>query len=395
MGFKETTTVAYAVKAETNEQALNVLTEAQGKLSKVEDNGLVLDCQTLQFALSDPEGRRLIYELGIASRACICSRMSPMQKLQVVQLVRQQNPKAITLSIGDGANDVPMILGAHLGIAVRGKEGTQSVQASDIAISQFRFLQPLLVCHGRRAYRRVATFLCFYLYKNILLLTADVIWMLQDSFRGLIAFPEYLSIGFNVCFSSWHILFVLGFDKDLPDSVALASPSLYHCGPRRALFNARVFSSWVILAIYHGAIAWGVPALMFGTSEYDKVTPSLYWVQSATAFTNVNMIVCLKLVLVAQNPFAAHTLLPTAGALMLYFLCLLVIGYSSLGNALQPCMEGIPEKLFISSAWAGNKPLLALLITPIIGLLFDFVRGITSKHLSPTPLEAAQQRLAK
>ena len=32
--------------------------------------------------------------------------------------------KWITLSIGDGANDVPMIMEAHIGIGVRGKEGT-------------------------------------------------------------------------------------------------------------------------------------------------------------------------------------------------------------------------------------------------------------------------------
>lgn len=30
----------------------------------------------------------------------------------------------ITLSIGDGANDVPMIMEAHIGVGVRGKEGT-------------------------------------------------------------------------------------------------------------------------------------------------------------------------------------------------------------------------------------------------------------------------------
>lgn len=30
----------------------------------------------------------------------------------------------ITLSIGDGANDVSMILEAHIGVGIKGKEGT-------------------------------------------------------------------------------------------------------------------------------------------------------------------------------------------------------------------------------------------------------------------------------
>merc|ERR1719183_238206 len=134
-----------------------------------------------------------------------------------------------------------MIQGAHIGIGVRGKEGNQAVQASDIAVSQFRFLRPLLLCHGRRAYRRVSFFLCYYLYKNVMLAMADVVWAHQLHFRGSIAFPEYLSIGYNVVFTSVHILLVLGFDLDVPDDVSNSYPILYTVGPRRELFNRRVF----------------------------------------------------------------------------------------------------------------------------------------------------------
>lgn len=57
-----------------------------------------------------------------------------MQKLELVRLVREQNRRAITMAIGDGANDVPMIQGAHVGIAIRGKEGTQALQAEPSAV---------------------------------------------------------------------------------------------------------------------------------------------------------------------------------------------------------------------------------------------------------------------
>lgn len=43
--------------------------------------------------------------------------------------------KWITLSIGDGTNDVSMILEAHIGVGIRGKEGTQTVRSADYAIS--------------------------------------------------------------------------------------------------------------------------------------------------------------------------------------------------------------------------------------------------------------------
>merc|ERR550534_1301159 len=108
------------------------------------------------------------------------------------------------------------------------------------------------MCHGRRAYRRIALFLCFYLYKNVALLMCDLWWTHQDQFRARIAFPEYLSTGYNVFFSAWHILFAVGFDRDVSDQVACASPGMYQVGPRRALFNARVFSSWVLLGVLQG-----------------------------------------------------------------------------------------------------------------------------------------------
>jgi magnesium-transporting ATPase (P-type) len=47
-----------------------------------------------------------------------------------------------------------MIKQADIGVGIRGVEGTSAVASSDYAISQFRFLQRLLLVHGRLNYRR-------------------------------------------------------------------------------------------------------------------------------------------------------------------------------------------------------------------------------------------------
>lgn len=49
---------------------------------------------------------------------------------KVVALVRETNPDARTLAIGDGANDVAMIQGAHIGIGISGQEGMQVTRCS-------------------------------------------------------------------------------------------------------------------------------------------------------------------------------------------------------------------------------------------------------------------------
>lgn len=52
--------------------------------------------------------------------AVVCCRLFPIQKAEVVRIVRTRLNK-ITLSIGDGNNDIPMIRTAHLGVGLFGE----------------------------------------------------------------------------------------------------------------------------------------------------------------------------------------------------------------------------------------------------------------------------------
>lgn len=55
--------------------------------------------------------------------------------VQMVELVTVHTG-AITLAIGDGANDVAMIQKAHVGVGISGYEGLQAACASDYSIAQ-------------------------------------------------------------------------------------------------------------------------------------------------------------------------------------------------------------------------------------------------------------------
>lgn len=79
--------------------------------------------------------------------------MSPKEKGMVTKLCGDMGLR--TLAIGDGANDVQMIRQAQVGVGISGFEGRQAVMASDFAIAQFRFLETLLLVHGRWCYKRV------------------------------------------------------------------------------------------------------------------------------------------------------------------------------------------------------------------------------------------------
>src|SRR3569833_346158 len=56
-------------------------------------------------------------------KSTIAYRLSPSQKAEIVQFVKKHEKKSVSLSIGDGANDVNMIQTANVGVGIFGKEG--------------------------------------------------------------------------------------------------------------------------------------------------------------------------------------------------------------------------------------------------------------------------------
>ncbi len=68
---------------------------------------LVINGQSLVYALSD-KCEKLFVDVACLCKAVICCRVTPGQKKAVVDVVKLRK-KAITLAVGDGANDVSMI----------------------------------------------------------------------------------------------------------------------------------------------------------------------------------------------------------------------------------------------------------------------------------------------
>jgi phospholipid-translocating ATPase len=127
---------------------------------------VVIDGDTLRHALAPPL-RPLFLALGTQCETVVCCRVSPAQKAETVKLVKEGR-QAMTLAIGDGANDVAMIQEANIGCGLFGLEGGQAAMSADYAFGQFRFLTKLLLVHGRWSYQRVAAMHCNFFYKNVI-----------------------------------------------------------------------------------------------------------------------------------------------------------------------------------------------------------------------------------
>ena len=130
---------------------------------------LVISGVSLQYL--NRESVERLMKAGLGVDGVIISRATPKQKKEVIQIVHSIHPKITSLAVGDGANDVNMIIQANIGVGIIGLEGQQAARASDYAINQFSNLLILILFHGRESYRKNSYLVHYNFYKNILLVT--------------------------------------------------------------------------------------------------------------------------------------------------------------------------------------------------------------------------------
>ena len=120
----------------------------------------------------------------------MCCRVSPSQKADVVRLIKDDDKEAITLAIGDGANDVSMIKEAHIGVGLYGNEGLRAAQTADFALGEFKFMHRLLLVHGRLTYLRNSEVILYYYYKNIVFTLPQFHYAFYNGFSAMKFSPD-------------------------------------------------------------------------------------------------------------------------------------------------------------------------------------------------------------
>ena len=97
----------------------------------------------------------------------ILYRSSPAQKAEMVQLIKERTKTGKTLAIGDGANDVNMIIRAHIGVGILSKEGNQASSFADYSIPQYKNLRRLIFWHGRPFGERIMNAVIWLIFRSM------------------------------------------------------------------------------------------------------------------------------------------------------------------------------------------------------------------------------------
>ncbi|ONM06522.1 phospholipid-transporting ATPase 3 isoform X3 [Zea mays] len=345
---------------------------------------LIIDGRCLMYAL-DPTLRVDLLGLSLSCHSVICCRVSPLQKAQVTSLVRKGAEK-ITLSIGDGANDVSMIQAAHVGIGISGQEGMQAVMASDFAIAQFRFLTDLLLVHGRWSYLRLCKVITYFFYKNLTFTLTQFWFTFQTGFSGQRFYDDWFQSLYNVIFTALPVIIVGLFDKDVSASLSKKYPQLYKEGIRNSFFKWRVIAVWGFFAFYQSIVFFyfTAAASRHGQGSSGKILG--LWDVSTMAFTCVVVTVNLRL-LMACNSITRWHYISVAGSIVAWFMFIFI--YSAIMTSFDR-QENVYFVIYVLMSTFFFY--LTIVLVPIIALFGDFLYLSIQRWLFPYDYQIIQEQ---
>eukprot|EP00002_Diphylleia_rotans_P002255 TRINITY_DN1142_c0_g1_i3.p1 TRINITY_DN1142_c0_g1~~TRINITY_DN1142_c0_g1_i3.p1 ORF type:complete len:1128 (-),score=228.66 TRINITY_DN1142_c0_g1_i3:381-3764(-) len=330
---------------------------------------LVVDGFSLRFCLDQCKTEFLA--LSTLSKSVICCRVSPSQKAHVVKLIKDSQD-AITLSIGDGANDVSMIKEAHIGVGISGQEGMQAVMSSDYAIAQFRFLSPLLMIHGRWSYLRISQIVRYSFYKNICFTLSSLWFSIYTGFSGQTLLDSFYIAVFNVFFTSLPIMAIAVFDRDIPKSQMSKFPQLYTYRQKFERFDLKSFWLWIFDGFIHSLLCFFFPLLVFynrtSTLENGIGGGDSLWALGTTSYTCIILMVNLKVAFM-NSTWTGWNWFFNIASVVSWFVFVLI--YHSIDVVVLAELYGVFYKLAQMPAYW-----LTVFATPVLGCMIDF--GVTS-----------------
>uniref|UniRef100_A0A8C2KGA9 Phospholipid-transporting ATPase n=1 Tax=Cyprinus carpio TaxID=7962 RepID=A0A8C2KGA9_CYPCA len=269
-----------------------------------QDYGFIIDGATLSIVMNPQhevdasQYKSLFLQICQNCTAVLCCRMAPLQKAQIVKLVKNSQGSPITLSIGDGANDVSMILEAHVGIGIKGKEGRQAVRNSDYAIPKLKHLKKLLLAHGHLYYVRIAHLVQYFFYKNLCFILPQFLYQFFCGYSQQPLYDAAYLTMYNICFTSMPILAYSLLEQHISIEILLHNAALYREIANNAMLRWRPFLYWTVLGIFQGLMFFfGVRFLFSNPALQDNGQVFGNWSYGTIVFTVLVFTVTLKLAL--------------------------------------------------------------------------------------------------
>jgi len=361
-------------------------------------HALVVDGEVVGVMLCHcPE---LLRALAVECVSVLGCRLSPMQKALVVRLVKKApNPKdsfmrwlqwrsPVTLSIGDGANDVAMIREAHVGVAILGNEGRQAARASDYAMGKFKFLKRLLLVHGHYSYVRISYTIQYFFYKNVVMNTPLLLYQFWNLWSSGSLYDSWLLMAWNMFFTAIPIMFYGMFERDLSPDELLEHPRVYRSLQGNAMLSYTLLGKWLLTGVVHGLIVLYGSAACFsagvGVSVDNLAIDQLLF--GTAVYTSALLAVTTRICMDTSYWSTLNVVGVLGCSLLVYFVFLLLYtGINDIfGTATTSGIYWVGFKLWTWPVWR------VMLVVTVSIFITEFAISFGKRVLRPTAVQKVQ-----
>ena len=327
-------------KSEQEEVILNFVKEYKHFQGSVENGfmkenqhllkfGILVDEKALLTITNNEEIGKIFLEVAKEAVAVICCRVSPLQKSQVVKLMKNYDKTKITLAIGDGGNDVSMIMEAHIGIGIYGEEGLRAAQSSDYAIGEFQVLRRLLFFHGYLNLMRNSIMVIYFFYKNFVFTIIHFFYGFLNDFSGQTIIEDWFISLFNLLFTSIPLaargITDISVKPEDGIIIKILIPYLYKEQREKPHFSVMNFFLNLLKGIIHALINYFVTIYTINMSIDNSGHDSNLWVISTVLYTNILLIVSLDMIIFTQYHTWINWVIICTLTFLLYILFLIAV----------------------------------------------------------------------
>ncbi|KAL9647066.1 hypothetical protein ABK040_016540 [Willaertia magna] len=248
---------------------------------------LIFEGKILKYILDKEENVNLFLQLIKQCQSCICCRMTPKWKGKIVNLMKGNDKltndnATICLAIGDGSNDINMILEADVGVGItttpsilkqhknlqnltndekidliHNLEHLQAFRQADYGIPTFSYLKKLLLYHGRNSYKKLSLLTQYTMYKSIILsgcqLTFNYLLDKQENLQNNLQQTPLLKNTF-----------------DVSEEALEKIPELYRESQMGKNLTKKTFTLWFVNAIYQAFIILFITITIYSVGSYTS-----------------------------------------------------------------------------------------------------------------------------
>ena len=349
--------------------------------------GILIDEKALRTLNDSTEVQSIFLDIAKEASSVICCRVSPIQKSQVVKMMKNYDKEGITLAIGDGGNDVSMIMEAHIGIGIYGEEGMRAVQSGDYAIGEFKILRRLLLFHGRNLYIRNSQCILYFFYKNFVFTLVQFVYGFYTNFSGQTIIDDWYISFYNLFFTSLPLgaRALLDFDLKPEDGniVKKMMPYLYYEIKKHPIFNKVTFFLYLAKGTVHCILNYFFTIYITLDHPIDKDgSMDCLWYTSVDLYTNILFIVSIDLMIDTANITWINGVIMIASTFILYFIFLIAVHFMTLFNSYASIYNSV------------NSPILWLNLILVAGACFLFDYAVKSIKFLFKPNYANELQIA-